>query len=244
MAEAEGNAVLRRLGARLQAARDALGLKQEFVAGKVGVKQASISRIEAGKVAPGEDLLEALADLYKLPVEELRFELAPAMIERIPEPYRPFIQVSRAAESGKAGTSFPIYGLASCGALVEAIRDERLPTGDVRLSESWPAGAKAARSRQAFIVIAEGDSMEPTIAAGDELLVDPKTKPNNNDIALVQFRGETTVKRWQVVEGTILLTPDNPDRKRFPEQRIKKSAFETGTAWRVVRARRVLDRAL
>jgi transcriptional regulator with XRE-family HTH domain len=58
-----------RLGARLRDAREYLGLSQEFVAEHLGVPRASVSALEAGKRKVSSLELQALARLYKRPLE-------------------------------------------------------------------------------------------------------------------------------------------------------------------------------
>ena len=255
--DAQTRQAWRALGARLASARIDKGWKQDYVAGKVGVKQGSISRVEAGKAPPSDELLAELAELYELDMEELRFLLAPAMADRIPEEYRHFVRIERNPEapntapmrSGKREEGrFPVYGMAACGSMAEALKNDRLPHGEKRTTDPWLEAVRVAKSKNAFAVEAEGESMLPTIQPGDELLVDPRAKLENGCIALVQLGGSATIKRWKLVSGVVILTPDNPDRKRFPERAISTQEFqaEGGIAWRCVLARtsRPLERKL
>jgi transcriptional regulator with XRE-family HTH domain len=58
----------RRLAARLQSAREYLGLSQQFVAEHTGISRVAISAIENGRRKVEALELEALASLYKYPV--------------------------------------------------------------------------------------------------------------------------------------------------------------------------------
>ncbi len=51
----------RECGKRLSARRRALNVSQGELADKIGVKQATISRFETGKLAPGDDLRYSIA---------------------------------------------------------------------------------------------------------------------------------------------------------------------------------------
>lgn len=224
---------------------------QLSLAAALGVHSTYINKLERGKAggAPSPELLAELAKALDLSLDRLHLILAPAIADRLPEEYRKFVSVGQQAPQAadpQRAARFPVYGLASCGTLVEAVKDDRLPSGELRLSEPWPEAVGAASSRRAFIVIAEGESMLPTIKPGDELLVDPDTRyrPKNGHVVLVQFRGETHVKRWRLVGNVIVLTPDNP--VGFHPKEIVKGQFDRdhGTAWRVVRARTITDRSL
>lgn len=59
------------LGNRLQDARKAKGLAQEDVASKLFVTRQTVSRWEQNKTLPNVYTLEALSELYELPIEEL-----------------------------------------------------------------------------------------------------------------------------------------------------------------------------
>ena len=238
----------KQFGALIRNARVDAGHTQESLAELIKIDQTTLSRIEKGGAKAGEDTIQSLASALELDEEELRFILAPAVAETLPESYRKFIRIERVPEkpntapmrSGKREEGrFPVYGLAACGALAEAIANDRMPHGEKRTTEPWKEAVETAKSKHAFVVEAEGESMLPTIAPGDELLVDPRAKLTNNCIALVQIDGAATVKRWKLISGVIVLTPDNPDRKRFPEKAYSQDEFAAagGIAWRVVLAR-------
>lgn len=57
-------------------------LSLEQLASNVGATAATISRIETGRQKPGIDLLQRLRDETKIPVEQLRPDLAEAMKPR------------------------------------------------------------------------------------------------------------------------------------------------------------------
>ncbi len=55
----------------VKAWREYLGLTQQELAKKAGMKQASIARIEAGKTTPRKTTLKKLADAMGISVEQL-----------------------------------------------------------------------------------------------------------------------------------------------------------------------------
>lgn len=215
--------------------------KQEPAAKALGIKGPYLSRLENAKGIPSPDLVERMRDVFDIDPAPLLRILAEIELAKVDARLRGALdarpQASIAeATGGRAEGLLPVYGLASCGAAVEAIRNDKSPTGEERVTAPWPEAVGVSKSKRAFVVLAEGDSMAPTIADGDELLVDPRAKLSDGDIALVQWEGDATVKRYREVGGTILLTPDNPDRKKFQERKIAKGLFSkgNGVAWRVV----------
>lgn len=237
-----------RLGEMIRRAREseAAGFqrKQEAAAKALRIKPPYLSRLESGKGVPSIDLLERIADTFHTelgPMLKILAEIERAKLDpRIREVVSlPAVDINVKPKEAREEARFPVYGLASCGAAVEAIKNDRTPSGEERFTSPWPEALEAAKSKKAFVVEAAGESMLEAIRPGDELLVDPKAKLSDGDVALVQWEGVATIKRWRVVGGTILLTPDNPDRKKFPEQQIRFALFDkgNGTAWRVVLAR-------
>ena len=59
------------IGANIRARRRALGLNQEDLAGRLGLTQANISRIEASPRGPSGEMLIALAEALSCDVREL-----------------------------------------------------------------------------------------------------------------------------------------------------------------------------
>ena len=61
----------RLLGTRLKAARERQGLKQEYVASKLGVTQSAVPKWESGMTEPGATVLGELAALYGVTLKRL-----------------------------------------------------------------------------------------------------------------------------------------------------------------------------
>jgi len=64
----------------------------------------------------------------------------------------------------------------------------------------------------AFVLIVEGNSMEPTVRAGDRIVVTPNKKCRPGDICVVRLAtsGKTFLKRVDEQADTIILKSDNP----------------------------------
>ena len=56
---------------RLRAAREAVGLRRETVADRLGISHSAVFAYESGRADPSARVLVALARLYRVAVEEL-----------------------------------------------------------------------------------------------------------------------------------------------------------------------------
>jgi DNA polymerase V len=63
----------------------------------------------------------------------------------------------------------------------------------------------------------EGDSMEPTVSAGDLAMIDTKVEPMHNDVVLALIDGNVTLKRLMKKNNKIWLEPDN---KTYPHIKL------------------------
>ncbi len=55
----------------------------------------------------------------------------------------------------------------------------------------------------------EGDSMEPTVFAGDLAMIDTKIEPMHGDVVLAVIDGGVTLKRYMKLRSRVWLEPDN-----------------------------------
>lgn len=241
------------LGKAMKIVRESAKLGQKELAGKAGVTDSFVSGVEKGNKVPSpETLIEMLKacglekdewDDYLSLLADVTFDKAHPMLKRFIRPVGEDPTVPNTKPVSRSKTLeegfVPVEGLASCGPLVEAIRDSRWPTGELRTVE-WRGVAELVKSKRAFVVIAEGESMLPTIQPGDELLIDPGAKLENDKLALVLHRGEASVKRWFKVGDAIHLRADNP---KFKGKTITPEQWETGrdVAYRVRKIRRTED---
>lgn len=90
-----------------------------------------------------------------------------------------------------------------------AFPSEEAPVGQLRFSRSW-------LTRQGFepavltVIAVEGDSMEPTLHDGDEILVDRTPRPLRAGIHVVRIDGVLLVKRLEpAAAGYVRVISDN-----------------------------------
>lgn len=88
--------------------------------------------------------------------------------------------------------------------------------------------------KEPFVIVIDGDSMEPTLVAGDKLVIDHSAEPKRNDIVSVYLNGEYLVKRYEVRGFSVFLKSDNI---MYTEIKIKESDnFEIlGTGVNIIR---------
>ena len=140
---------------------------------------------------------------------------------RLPERERKiladFLSVSEGSLGGPIDTSVPVRRLdvaasAGPGALGQGLG------GDDPLAavERFPASLVerlSLRPDALSLIVARGDSMEPTIADGDDILVDAADRRVGKRPAIFVLRidGALVVKRLHLAGGLIAVESDNPD---------------------------------
>lgn len=80
-----------------------------------------------------------------------------------------------------------------------------------------------------------GECMEPTIAAGDWVRVDPAVTPTVGSVVVLRQNGELTLKRLRRQNGKWLLVPDNPAYP--PLEILPQSADVVGVVVNVVKGK-------
>ncbi|MDE8654119.1 S24 family peptidase [Novosphingobium album (ex Liu et al. 2023)] len=91
-----------------------------------------------------------------------------------------------------------------------AAADEELVVGTLRFSARWLREQGLEPSALSAIAV-QGDSMEPTLRDGDEILVDSRRRPLRDGIHVVRLGDALLVKRLETARfGRIALLSDNP----------------------------------
>jgi repressor LexA len=103
----------------------------------------------------------------------------------------------------------PIYGEIAAGGPRGA---EQLELGEVVITEDLVKG-------ECFALRVVGDSMiDVGIYEGDHVIVEQSPRVKEGDIVVALLDGETTVKRYSVKNGEVLLIPENKRMKPIPTQ--------------------------
>ncbi len=91
-----------------------------------------------------------------------------------------------------------------------ALGHDEQAIGAFRFARSWLRGQGLDPRRLSAIAV-DGDSMEPTLRGGDEILVDTAPRPLRDGVHVVRVDGALLVKRLETGRpGSIVLKSDNP----------------------------------
>jgi len=106
---------------------------------------------------------------------------------------------------------------------------EEIPTGALRFNNRWLKG-QGLEPAMLSVIEVEGDSMEPTLRDGDEILVDRTPRPMRAGIHVIRLDDVLLVKRLEPGPAGILrIISDNP---AYP--RAERSLSDVGIVGRVV----------
>lgn len=173
-------------GTALHTARLANNMTPQDIAIIANVGPATVKAWEANRPKAPRDKLALIAGALNLPVEELTGpQDAPMPLNAIP--YTP------------ARAMVKIIGSVRCGAGGMAVEEYiGLEPADVSNPDDY------------FYLVAEGDSMEPKIMAGDKVLVHRQEDMESGELAVVIVDGEEgTLKRVVKKPGLVILEPLN-----------------------------------
>ena len=111
-------------------------------------------------------------------------------------------QPSNASSLPKNTACIPVIGTIACGDPIDA--DENI-VDYINVPEPIPADA--------FALICEGSSMEPSIMDGDKVVIEPTPDVEDGEVAavLVDDQNKATLKRIKHIGDSIWLMPDNRD---------------------------------
>jgi repressor LexA len=165
-------------------------MTQDELAEMLKTTRQSISRYENGERKANQDLLFELASIFKVSLDdffpEREYSHPPNLI--------PAIESNMVA--------IPIIGTIACGDPILA--DENIIGYRYHLRETLPSG-------DTFYLKAAGDSMEPTIRNGADVLIRLQEDVEDGEIAAVLVNGdsEATLKRVKKQGDIVMLVAEN-----------------------------------
>ena len=168
------------IGRRIAEKRKQKNMTQDQLAEAAILSRVTVARYEAGKLEPGAQALDRIADALEVTTDELL-----GKSERI----APFLRMSGAV---------PVVGSIACGQPITA--DQNID-GYVTVPEGVHAD---------FALVCKGDSMRPTFLEGDYVLIRQQPEVENGQIAAVGIGGDATLKHVYRMDDGLLLTADNP----------------------------------
>ncbi len=205
------------LGARVAMRRSELGLSQEKLADAIGMKQQGIASIEKGEVRRPRQLRE-LSEALHSPIEwlldgegpkEIDGDHPPSAAEN-PRPKHGIIEIDVRAGMGGGGSVDQTLSWQD-GQFTDPVKAESW-----RFPERFMREELRAPESRVLILETQGDSMSPTILAGDRVIVDTGHRiPSPDGIYAIRDRyGSIVVKRLQTLRRgdppILKVISDNP----------------------------------
>lgn len=169
------------IGKKIAELRRDRGINQEQLSEMANLSRVTIAKYESGRIEPGAQALSRIADALSVSTDELL-----CRVDKLP----PFVPVSR--------SGVPVIGSIACGRPITA---EQNVTGYADLPENVFAD---------FALKCKGESMTPTLAEGDLVLIRQTPDIQNGQIAAVGIDGEATLKRVYRSESGVTCVSDNP----------------------------------
>jgi phage repressor protein C with HTH and peptisase S24 domain len=220
--EASMDSKAQRRGERIREERDRLGWSQQQAADAAGMPCETWAGCEAG-AEPGAEALSGMVAsgvdvLYILTGERASARSALTPSEAAPEstemPYahQEHSQSLMAMEPQAGYVAIPLYSEIQASAGHGATSNREQAADDIIMfREDWIRYELGARPQDLLLIRVHGDSMEPTLRAGDVILVDGSaSRPNREGIYVLRLGDALLVKRLQVLPGRkIRVTSDN-----------------------------------
>lgn len=166
------------LGNTLKSLRKRHGLTQEDLAKRLGTANSTISMYERDARVPDLDTMRVLAEIFSVDMNYLSGQSSPP---------------------SKRGIKIPVFGSVAAGIPIEAITD----------IEDYEEISEDLAATGEFVALKiKGDSMEPTLLAGDIVIVRIQDTIENGEIAIVLVNGDeaTCKKIKKTPEGVMLIS--------------------------------------
>lgn len=190
------------VGKMIVALRKERKMTQDDLAKRLNCSKQAISNYENNRRNPDYETLEALADIFNVPIG---FLVTPEdqikeLNVRFQSNDTPSIPGMQTIPYTPPRAKIPVVGIVRCG------------EGGLALEEPLGyEGADVANPENYFFLRATGNSMEPRVFEGDYILVHRQPDVDSGDLAVVIVNGEEgTLKKVIKKHNTIILQPFNP----------------------------------
>ena len=178
------------IGMKIKSFRESRSMTQDELAELLSTTRQSISRYENGERKANQDLLFELASIFKVSLDDF----FPAR--------NLYNQANITKVTPENMVAIPIIGTIACGDPILA--DENIIGYRYHLRETLPGG-------DTFYLKASGDSMEPKIPNGSDVLIRLQEEVEDGEIAAVLVNGDTeaTLKRVKKQGDIVMLVAEN-----------------------------------
>lgn len=183
------------IGTRIRSLRKSSKLTLEELANQLNSRNSSsgftkgrLSKWENDREEPKLSSLNQVAQFFNVDIDYFFNESQP--------------QPSNASSLPRNIARIPVIGTIACGDPIDA--DENI-VDYINVPEPIP--------RDAFALVCEGSSMEPSIVDGDKVVIEPTPDVEDGQVAavLVDDQTKATLKRIKHIGNSIWLMPDNRD---------------------------------
>ncbi len=205
--------------------RKKAGLSQKDVALKLNITQGAISAWESGRNRPDVEMIQKLAVLYNVSADEL---IGNEPQETLWKP----IDIELEPDDSEGIDFIPLVASLRCGwgsngNGFSVIKKIPVPPS---YKKRWGEDIK--------MIVAEGNSMLPTIRPGDQLICIPGEAWRDGNIVVIDINDSDTIKRiYRAKDGGINLVPDNKQYKKMhyaPEELESLHAHVLGRVAKVI----------
>ena len=175
--------------ARLVEGLDTVGMTAADLSRKTKIPEGTISCYKSGKYEAKQDKVYIIAKALNVdPSWLMGYDVPMQPDSFIPEGFEPVPEL----------VPVPVVGRIACGTPILA---EQNIDGVICIPARWRAD---------FILICDGDSMEPKIHKGDLVAIRRQPEVENGEIAAVRIGEEATLKRVYRHDKFLELRPENP----------------------------------
>lgn len=189
----------------LKKIRNNLGLTLDEFSLKIGVPKSTYVRYENGKRDTPVDIIVKIAQLANISVDEV------INSEHINKKTDKFLGHSTIK-------LYPNIRASCANGSVVVNGDNDYEAKDISLPDEYLRNVLGLHSlHDVHAIIADGDSMEPTIKAGDIIFIVPEEQIKDSKVYILNIEGETYCKRIykDISTGGIILKSDNANAPSF-----------------------------
>ena len=215
-------------------------MTQMEMAGQLGIHYNTLKNYESGSRLPDLDFLMTFASktgedfltLLELRMQDSESPGAPearaifnAIADSLDDVEK---QVAHHVDQERAGyVTVPLYKGVRAAAGVGAIVEHETPDDALIFKEDWIRFELGARPKDLYLIRVAGDSMEPTLRAGDTILVDRRAiRPDREGIYILRMNDMLLVKRLQSLPGGVVKVAS--DNQAFAAFEVKLADIEDG----------------